>query len=250
MEREKEEQFLNDQRDGGVEGWNSGKESRMDEGSTQSVRYLSDPDDPDSYDPVTPDLDPDSSPIYTQDSNPSPVFTHDRNTALDIYTPNSSPNVYTTNSPPDTYTPNSPPNIYTRNSPPSIYTRNDPLPNIYTRNSPPNIYTCSDSPQLYTQNSPPPTRFYTRESPPLLMSSYPDSSPEGQPEVSPTPRPHRPPLEVPYSLGRPPLGPRPNHMQTFYQPPPLTPLTANGELVYTEPGSEDDEGQMQRVTSL
>ncbi|XP_045546703.1 adhesion G protein-coupled receptor L1 isoform X4 [Salmo salar] len=250
MEREKEEQFLNDQRDVGVEGWNRGKESRMEEGSTQSVRYLSDPDDPDSYDPVTPDLDPDSSPIYTQDSNPSPVFTHDRNTALDIYTPNSSPNVYTTNSPPDTYTPNSPPNIYTRNSPPSIYTRNDPLPNIYTRNSPPNIYTCSDSPQLYTQNSPPPTRFYTRESPPLLMSSYPDSSPEGQPEVSPTPRPHRPPLEVPYSLGRPPLGPRPNHMQTFYQPPPLTPLTANGELVYTEPGSEDDEGQMQRVTSL
>ncbi|XP_045565863.1 adhesion G protein-coupled receptor L1 isoform X5 [Salmo salar] len=232
MEREKEEQFLNDQRDGGVEGWNSGKESRMDEGSTQSVRYLSDPDDPDSYDPVTPDLDPDSSPIYTQDSNPSPVFTHDRNAALDIYTPNS------------------PPNIYTRNSPPSIYTRNDPLPNIYTRNSPPNIYTRSDSPQLYTQNSPPPPRFYTRESPPLLLSSYPDSSPEGQPEVSPTPRPHRPPLEVPYSLGRPPLGPRPNHMQTFYQPPPLTPLTANGELVYTEPASEDDEGQMQRVTSL
>ncbi|XP_036798455.1 uncharacterized protein LOC118938515 [Oncorhynchus mykiss] len=54
----------------------------------------------------------------------------------------------------------------------------------------------------------------------------------------------------PYSLGRPPLGPRPNHMQTFYQPPPLTPLTANGELGYTEPASEDDEGQMQRVTSL
>ncbi|XP_038840315.1 adhesion G protein-coupled receptor L1-like, partial [Salvelinus namaycush] len=107
-----------------------------------------------------------------------------------------------------------------------------------------------DSPQLYTRNSPPPPRFYTRESPPLLLSSYPDSSPEGQPEVSPTPRPHRPPLEVPYSLGRPPLGPRPNHMQTFYQPPPLTPLTANGELVYTEPANEDDEGQMQRVTSL
>uniref|UniRef100_A0A4W5KUF8 GPCR family 2 latrophilin C-terminal domain-containing protein n=1 Tax=Hucho hucho TaxID=62062 RepID=A0A4W5KUF8_9TELE len=47
MEREKEEQFLNDQRDGGMEGWNRGKERRMEEGSTQSVRYLSDPDDPD-----------------------------------------------------------------------------------------------------------------------------------------------------------------------------------------------------------
>ncbi|KAK6300951.1 hypothetical protein J4Q44_G00290490 [Coregonus suidteri] len=113
-----------------------------------------------------------------------------------------------------------------------------------------------NSPQLYARNSPPPPRFYTpdspphvytRESPPLLLSSYPDSSPEGQPEVSPTPRPHRPPLELPYSLGRPPLGPRPNHMQTFYQPPPLT---ANGELVYTEPAPEEDDGQMQRVTSL
>ncbi|KAL1005095.1 hypothetical protein UPYG_G00054440 [Umbra pygmaea] len=210
-EREKDEQYLFEHRDGEIGGWNRGKERGMEGGRAQSVRYLSDPDDPDSYDPGTPDLDPDSSPIYTRDSNHSPVFGLDRN---------------------------SPPDINTRNSPPNIYTRSE-SPQLYTRNSPP---------QFYSPDSPP--HIYTRDSPPLLLSSYPDSSPEGQPEVSPTPRPHRPPLELPYSLGRPPLGPRPNHMQTFYQPPPLPPLPANGEVVYAEPASEEDDGQMQRVTSL
>uniref|UniRef100_A0A087X9Y2 Adhesion G protein-coupled receptor L1a n=1 Tax=Poecilia formosa TaxID=48698 RepID=A0A087X9Y2_POEFO len=79
---------------------------------------------------------------------------------------------------------------------------------------------------------------------------YPDSSPEGPEEVSPTSghQPQRPTLELPYSLGRPPLGPRPNHLQTFYQPPPLA---SNGETGYAaEPTSEGDDGQMQRVTSL
>uniref|UniRef100_A0A8C4IBU5 Latrophilin-1 n=1 Tax=Dicentrarchus labrax TaxID=13489 RepID=A0A8C4IBU5_DICLA len=96
-----------------------------------------------------------------------------------------------------------------------------------------------------TRSSSPP-RFYTRTSPPTL--SYPDSSPEGPEEVSPTGQPQRPALELPYSLGRPPLGPRPNHLQTFYQPPPLA---TNGEAAYTaEPASEGDDGQMQRVTSL
>uniref|UniRef100_A0A673B9X0 Adhesion G protein-coupled receptor L1a n=1 Tax=Sphaeramia orbicularis TaxID=375764 RepID=A0A673B9X0_9TELE len=98
---------------------------------------------------------------------------------------------------------------------------------------------------VYSRSSSPP-RFYTRTSPPTL--SYPDSSPEGQEEVSPPGQPQRPALELPYSLGRPPLGPRPNHLQTFYQPPPLA---SNGEAVYTaEPSSEGDDGQMQRVTSL
>uniref|UniRef100_A0A3B4ZKE3 Latrophilin-1-like n=1 Tax=Stegastes partitus TaxID=144197 RepID=A0A3B4ZKE3_9TELE len=96
-----------------------------------------------------------------------------------------------------------------------------------------------------TRSSSPP-RFYTRTSPPTL--SYPDSSPEGPEEVSPTGQPQRPALELPYSLGRPPLGPRPNHLQTFYQPPPLA---SNGDAGYTaEPTSEGDDGQMQRVTSL
>uniref|UniRef100_A0A3P8R4S4 Adhesion G protein-coupled receptor L1a n=1 Tax=Astatotilapia calliptera TaxID=8154 RepID=A0A3P8R4S4_ASTCA len=96
-----------------------------------------------------------------------------------------------------------------------------------------------------TRSSSPP-RFYTRNSPPTL--SYPDSSPEGPEEVSPTGQPQRPSLELPYSLGRPPLGPRPNHLQTFYQPPPMA---SNGEAGYTpEPSSEGDDGQMQRVTSL
>uniref|UniRef100_A0A3Q4G1W7 Latrophilin-1-like n=1 Tax=Neolamprologus brichardi TaxID=32507 RepID=A0A3Q4G1W7_NEOBR len=96
----------------------------------------------------------------------------------------------------------------------------------------------------FRSSSPP--RFYTRNSPPTL--SYPDSSPEGPEEVSPTGQPQRPSLELPYSLGRPPLGPRPNHLQTFYQPPPMA---SNGEAGYTpEPSSEGDDGQMQRVTSL
>uniref|UniRef100_A0A672HIB7 Adhesion G protein-coupled receptor L1a n=1 Tax=Salarias fasciatus TaxID=181472 RepID=A0A672HIB7_SALFA len=98
---------------------------------------------------------------------------------------------------------------------------------------------------VYSRSSSPP-RFYTRTSPPTL--SYPDSSPDGPEEVSPTGQPQRPALELPYSLGRPPLGPRPNHLQTFYQPPPLA---SNGEAGYTaEPTSEGDDGQMQRVTSL
>ncbi|GLD60838.1 adhesion G protein-coupled receptor L1-like isoform X1 [Lates japonicus] len=120
------------------------------------------------------------------------------------------------------------------------------LPSKYlssTRHQPPpnNLY--SDTPpRLYSEAAP--SRFYT--SPPTL--SYPDSSPEGPEEVSPTGPPQRPALELPYSLGRPPLGPRPNHLQTFYQPPPLA---SNGEAVYTaEPTSEGDDGQMQRVTSL
>uniref|UniRef100_A0A3B5MIJ0 Adhesion G protein-coupled receptor L1-like n=1 Tax=Xiphophorus couchianus TaxID=32473 RepID=A0A3B5MIJ0_9TELE len=100
---------------------------------------------------------------------------------------------------------------------------------------------------VYSRSGSPP-RFYTRTSPPTHM--YPDSSPEGPEEVSPTSghQPQRPTLELPYSLGRPPLGPRPNHLQTFYQPPPLA---SNGETGYAaEPTSEGDDGQMQRVTSL
>ncbi|CAL8333806.1 unnamed protein product [Merluccius merluccius] len=101
------------------------------------------------------------------------------------------------------------------------------------------------SPQVYSRGSSPP-HFYTRTTPPSL--SYPDSSPEGQEEVSPTGQSQRPALDLPYSLGRPPLGPRPNHLQTFYQPPPLV---ANGEPGYlAEAGCEGEDGQMQRVTSL
>ena len=94
---------------------------------------------------------------------------------------------------------------------------------------------------------PPPPRFYTRTTPPSL--SYPDSSPEGPEELSPTgQRPQRPALDLPYSMGRPPLGPRPNHLQTFYQPPPLA---ANGEPGYlADAGCDAEDGQMQRVTSL
>uniref|UniRef100_A0A3Q2YGH1 Adhesion G protein-coupled receptor L1-like n=1 Tax=Hippocampus comes TaxID=109280 RepID=A0A3Q2YGH1_HIPCM len=99
---------------------------------------------------------------------------------------------------------------------------------------------------LMDDRSSSPPRFYSRTSPPTL--SYPDSSPEGPEELSPSSPPQQPALELPYSLGRPPLGPRPNHLQTFYQPPP--PKT-NGEVMYTsEPSSEGDDGQMQRVTSL
>ncbi|KAG7246120.1 hypothetical protein CRUP_017695, partial [Coryphaenoides rupestris] len=109
------------------------------------------------------------------------------------------------------------------------------------------------SPQVvYSRGSSPPPRFYTRTTPPSL--SYPDSSPEGQEEeVSPTGQSQRPALDLPYSLGRPPLGPRPNHLQTFYQPPPPPPppQAANGEPGYlAEARCEGEDGQMQRVTSL
>ncbi|CAG06092.1 unnamed protein product [Tetraodon nigroviridis] len=124
-----------------------------------------------------------------------------------------------------------------------------PPTNIFTSrdaHSPPNSLYPQHPPQAYSRSSSPP-RFYSRTSPPTL--SYPDSSPEGPDEVSPSGPPQRPTLELPYSLGRPPLGPRPNHLQTFYQPPPLA---SNGEAVYApEPASsEGDDGQMQRVTSL
>uniref|UniRef100_A0A665WES5 Adhesion G protein-coupled receptor L1a n=1 Tax=Echeneis naucrates TaxID=173247 RepID=A0A665WES5_ECHNA len=136
--------------------------------------------------------------------------------------------------PPERYGSLARPHHQDRESEPLYKTLEEPL-NLYPRHSP----------QVYSRSSSPP-RFYTRTSPPTL--SYPDSSPEGPEEVSPTGQPQRPVLELPYSLGRPPLGPRPNHLQTFYQPPPLA---SNGEAVYTaEPTSEGDDGQMQRVTSL
>uniref|UniRef100_A0A3Q1I572 Adhesion G protein-coupled receptor L1a n=1 Tax=Anabas testudineus TaxID=64144 RepID=A0A3Q1I572_ANATE len=140
------------------------------------------------------------------------------------------------------------PLLMKRSPPLSIFPRSSPPTNIFAprdSNSPPNNLYTRHSPQVYSRGNSPP-RFYTRTSPPSL--SYPDSSPEGPEEVSPTGQPQRPGLELPYSLGRPPLGPRPNHLQTFYQPPPLA---SNGEAVYTaEPTSEGDDGQMQRVTSL
>ncbi|KAM6972556.1 adhesion G protein-coupled receptor L1-like [Aplochiton taeniatus] len=208
----REEAFLFERKDESMDGWSRAKER----GNPQSLRYHADPEDMDGFAlPLTPDLDldPDSSPIYGQDSNPSPLYPGERR---------------------------SPPlGLYPRNSPPTnVFTPRDSgspptLNSLYSRNSP----------QLYSRSGSPP-RFYTRTSPPVL--SYPDSSPEGQEEVSPTPRPQRPALELPYSLGRPPLGPRPNHLQTFYQPP-----ATNGEAAYTaEPSSEEEDGQMQRVTSL
>lgn len=192
------------------------KDGGLDARKRGSLRYRAEREDSDSFAlPLTPDLDldPDSSPIYARDSNPSPLYPGDRH------------------------------------SPPlSIYPRSSPPTNIFAprdTNSPPNNLYSRHSPQVYSRSSSPP-RFYTRTSPPTL--SYPDSSPEGPEEVSPTGQPQRPALELPYSLGRPPLGPRPNHLQTFYQPPPLA---SNGEAVYTaEPASEGEDGQMQRVTSL
>ncbi|XP_035763658.1 adhesion G protein-coupled receptor L1-like [Neolamprologus brichardi] len=195
-------------KDGGPDGRKRGK----DRGS---LRY-GEREDSDSFSlPLTPDLDldADSSPIYARDSNPSPLYPGDR-----------------------------------RSPPLSIFPRSSPPTNIFApreSNSPPNNLYSRHSPQVYSRSSSPP-RFYTRNSPPTL--SYPDSSPEGPEEVSPTGQPQRPSLELPYSLGRPPLGPRPNHLQTFYQPPPMA---SNGEAGYTpEPSSEGDDGQMQRVTSL
>ncbi|KAF0037664.1 hypothetical protein F2P81_010538 [Scophthalmus maximus] len=209
MDVDREESFLFESQDGGLDGRKRGK----DRGS---LRYHGEREDSDSFAlPLTPDLDldPDSSPIYARDSNPSPLYPGDRS------------------------------------SPPlSIFPRSSPPTNIFAprdTNSPPNNLYSRHSPQVYSRSSSPP-RFYTRSSPPTL--SYPDSSPEGPDEVSPTGQPQRPVLELPYSLGRPPLGPRPNHLQTFYQPPPLA---TNGEAVYTpEPTSEGEDGQMQRVTSL
>lgn len=209
MDIDREESFLFESKDGGLDGRKRGK----DRGS---LRYHGEREDSDNFAlPLTPDLDldPDSSPIYARDSNPSPLYPGDR-----------------------------------RSPPLSIFPRSSPPTNIFAprdTNSPPNNLYSRHSPQVYSRSSSPP-RFYTRTSPPTL--SYPDSSPEGQEEVSPTGQPQRPALELPYSLGRPPLGPRPNHLQTFYQPPPLA---SNGEAVYTaEPTSEGDDGQMQRVTSL
>lgn len=245
MEREKDESlFLKDrdgwragiewenekQKDRAVDVWRGGmdidreesflfesKDGGLDARKRGSLRYHGEQEDSDSFAlPLTPDLDldPDSSPIYARDSNPSPLYPGDR-----------------------------------RSPPLSIFPRSSPPPNIFSprdANSPPNNLYSRHSPQVYSRSSSPP-RFYTRTSPPTL--SYPDSSPEGPEEVSPTGQPQRPALELPYSLGRPPLGPRPNHLQTFYQPPPLA---SNGEAVYTaEPtSSEGDDGQMQRVTSL
>ncbi|XP_056264237.1 adhesion G protein-coupled receptor L1 isoform X1 [Pseudoliparis swirei] len=212
MDIDRDESFLFESKDGGLDGRKRGK----DRGS---LRYHSEPEDSDSFAlPLTPDLDldPDSSPIYARDSNPSPLYPGDRR----------SPQL----------------NIFPRSSPPT---------NIFapreTNSSPNNLYS-RHSPQVYSRSSSPP-RFYTRTSPPTL--SYPDSSPEGPEEVSsPVGQPQRPALELPYSLGRPPLGPRPNHLQTFYQPPP--PLASNGEAAAAaaEPTSEGEDGQMQRVTSL
>ncbi|KAI4832075.1 hypothetical protein KUCAC02_015058 [Chaenocephalus aceratus] len=205
---DREESFLFDNKDGGLDGMKRGK----DRGS---LRYHGEREDSDSFSlPLTPDLDldPDSSPIYAHDSNPS-LYPGDRC------------------------------------SPPiSIFPRSSPPTNIFVprdNNSPPNNIYSRHSPQVYSRSSSPP-RFYTRTSPPTL--SYPDSSPEGPEDVSPTGQTQRPALELPYSLGRPPLGPRPNHLQTFYQPPPMA---SNGEAAYTgEPASEGEDGQMQRVTSL
>ncbi|KAM9856523.1 adhesion G protein-coupled receptor L1-like [Aulostomus maculatus] len=206
---DREESFLFDSKEGGLDGRKRGK----DRGS---LRYHGEREDSDGFAlPLTPDLDldPDSSPIYARDSNPSPLYPGDR-----------------------------------RSPPLSIFPRSSPPTNIFAprdTSSPPNNLYSRHSPQVYSRSSSPP-RFYTRTSPPTL--SYPDSSPEGQEEVSPTGQPQRPALELPYSLGRPPLGPRPNHLQTFYQPPPLA---SNGETAYTaEPTSEGEDGQMQRVTSL
>ncbi|XP_075903940.1 adhesion G protein-coupled receptor L1 isoform X2 [Nelusetta ayraudi] len=203
-----------------------GKDGRRGGGP---LRYGSERDDSDGFTlPLTPDLDldADSSPLYARDADPSPLYPGDhRSPPLGLF-PRSSP-------------PPPPQNIF---SPPQR-DANSPPGHLYTRHSP----------QVYSRSSSPP-RFYTRTSPPTL--SYPDSSPEGLDELSPPgggpPGGQRPGLELPYGLGRPPLGPRPNHLQTFYQPPPPPLLASNGESAYAaEPSSsEGEDGQMQRVTSL
>uniref|UniRef100_A0A3B4BKJ8 Adhesion G protein-coupled receptor L1a n=1 Tax=Periophthalmus magnuspinnatus TaxID=409849 RepID=A0A3B4BKJ8_9GOBI len=208
---DREDSFMFEGKDNGADGRKRGRERG-------SLRYHGDREDSEgSFTlPLTPDLDldADSSPIYARDSNPSPLYPGER-----------------------------------RSPPLSIFPRSSPPTNIFVprdATSPPNNLYSRHSPQVYSRSSSPP-RFYTRTSPPTM--SYPDSSPEGPEELSPTGgQPQRPALELPYSLGRPPLGPRPNHMQTFYQPPPLA---SNGDAVYTpEPTSEGEDGQMQRVTSL
>lgn len=203
-----------------------GKDGRRGGGP---LRYGSERDDSDGFTlPLTPDLDldADSSPLYARDADPSPLYPGEhRSPPLGLF-PRSSP-------------PPPPQNIF---SPPQR-DANSPPGHLYTRHSP----------QVYSRSSSPP-RFYTRTSPPTL--SYPDSSPEGLDELSPPggvpPGGQRPGLELPYGLGRPPLGPRPNHLQTFYQPPPPPLLASNGESAYAaEPSSsEGEDGQMQRVTSL
>ncbi|XP_017281122.1 adhesion G protein-coupled receptor L1 isoform X1 [Kryptolebias marmoratus] len=210
IDLDREESFSFENKDAGLDGRKRGK----DRGS---LRYHGERQDSDSFTlPLTPDLDldPDSSPIYARDSNPSPLYPGDR-----------------------------------RSPPLSIFPRNSPPTNIFApreTNSPPSNLFSRHSPQVYSRSSSPP-RFYTRTSPPTHL--YPDSSPEGPEEISPTgSQSQRPALELPYSLGRPPLGPRPNHLQTFYQPPPLA---TNGETGYSADSTSDgDDGQMQRVTSL
>lgn len=210
IDLDREESFLFENKDGGLDGRKRGK----DKGS---LRYLGKQQDSESFTlPLTPDLDlePDSSPIYARDSNLSPLYPGDH-----------------------------------RSSPLTIFPRNSPPTNVFAprkNNSPPSNLFSHHSSQVYSRSSSPP-RFYTRTSPPTHL--YPDSSPEGPEEISPTGgQSQRPALELPYSLGRPPLGPRPNHLQTFYQPPPLA---SNGETGYSaESTSDGDDGQMQRVTSL
>lgn len=210
IDLDREECFSFENKDEGLDGRKRG----IDRGS---LRYHGERQDSDSFTlPLTPDLDldPDSSPIYARDSNPSPLYPGDR-----------------------------------RSPPLGIFPRNSPPTNIFApreNNSPPSNLFSRHSPQVYSRSSSPP-RFYTRTSPPTHL--YPDSSPEGPDEISPTDgQSQRSGLELPYSLGRPPLGPRPNHLQTFYQPPPLA---TNGETGYSaEPTSDGDDEQMQRVTSL
>ncbi|XP_059902315.1 adhesion G protein-coupled receptor L1-like, partial [Gadus macrocephalus] len=231
VDMERDESFLFDGKDasggsggggGGMDGWQRGAERG-------SFRYHGDREDSsDTYTlPLSPDvdLDPDSSPIYARDSNPSPLYPGERRSPPVGVFPRGSPpaNIFASREP----------------SPPSSSSGGGGGGGLYSRHSP-QVYSRGSSP-------PPPPRFYTRTTPPSL--SYPDSSPEGPEELSPTgPRPQRPALDLPYSMGRPPLGPRPNHLQTFYQPPPRA---ADGEPGYLpDAGCDAEDGQMQRVTSL
>uniref|UniRef100_A0A8C7ZCP6 Adhesion G protein-coupled receptor L1-like n=1 Tax=Oryzias sinensis TaxID=183150 RepID=A0A8C7ZCP6_9TELE len=207
---DREESFLFDGKDGVLDERKGGK-------GQGSLRYHGERQDSDSFTlPLTPDLDLDldSSPIYARDSNPSPLYPGEQ-----------------------------------RSPPLGIFPRNSPPANIFAPredSSPPSNLYSRHSPQIYSRSGSPP-RFYTRNSPPSL--SYPDSSPDGAEDVSPTGgQPQRSALELPYGLGRPPLGPRPNHLQTFYQPPPLGPGRETGYPA--DSPSEGEDGQMQRVTSL
>lgn len=207
---DREESFLFDSKDAVLDERKGGK-------GQGSLRYHGERQDSDSFTlPLTPDLDLDldSSPIYARDSNPSPLYPGEQ-----------------------------------RSPPLGIFPRNSPPANIFAPredSSPPSNLYSRHSPQIYSRSGSPP-RFYTRNSPPSLL--YPDSSPDGAEDVSPTGgQPQRSALELPYGLGRPPLGPRPNHLQTFYQPPPLGPGRETGYPA--DPPSEGEDGQMQRVTSL